>query len=238
MITDSLFEKYYYLNPRFVDGTTRFHDLVARRTKAGAAILEIGAGPTNPTTKFLASLGPVTGLDVSDEVKQNRDLRRAEVYDGGAFPFTARSFDLCVSNFVLEHVADPATHFSEVARVLRPGGTYCFRTPNLWHYIPFVSKLLPHSLHLKLANHLRRLDGDAHDPWPTVYRANTMPALKRFCSAAGLVQIECGLVEPEPSYGRSSPLLFFPMMCYERLVNAAAVFAPLRINFLAVVQKK
>ena len=135
------------------------------------------AGPTNPTSSFLASLGNLTGLDVSEEVKQNCYLQDARVYDGGAFPFPSQSFDLCVSNFVLERVSvHPVTHFREVARVLKPAGKYCFRTPNLWHYIPLAASLTSHSVHLKLANRLRGLDDSAHDPWPTVYRANTLRA--------------------------------------------------------------
>lgn len=237
-MTNSLFDRYYYRNPQFRDGTARFFDLLTRHAHEQPAILEIGAGPTNSTSSFLASRGNLTGLDVSEEVKQNRHLQSAHVYDGGAFPFPSQSFDLCVSNFVLEHVLDPATHFREVARVLKPGGKYCFRTPNLWHYVPLAARLTPHSLHLKLANRLRALDDGAHDPWPTVYRANTLPALKKLRSAAGLALVECNMVESEPSYGRSSPFLFFPMMMYERLVNSTDLLRSLRINFQAVFQKR
>lgn len=45
--------------------------------------------------------------------------------------FEDGSFDLVVSNDVLEHVADPARAVREMARVLRPGGT-CFMT------VPFL----------------------------------------------------------------------------------------------------
>jgi SAM-dependent methyltransferase len=236
-MTDSLFDRYYFRDPQFINGTARFFDLVTSHAPERPSILEIGAGPTNPASSFLASLGDLTGLDVSAEVKENCDLQSAHVYDGGIFPFASHSFDLCVSNFVLEHVADPATHFREVARVLKPGGKYCFRTPNLWHYIPLAARLTPHSLHLKLANRLRGLDESAHDPWPTVYRANSLPTLKRLRSAAGLAAVECNLVESEPSYGRSSAFLFFPMMMYERLVNSMDLLWKFRINFQAVFQK-
>jgi SAM-dependent methyltransferase len=236
-MTDSLFDRYYYLKPEFVNGTAKFFDLITRHVPERPSILEIGAGPTNPASSFLASLGNLTGLDVSEEVKQNCYLQDARVYDGGAFPFPSQSFDLCVSNFVLEHVVDPVTHFREVARVLKPGGKYCFRTPNLWHYIPLAARLMPHSIHLKLANRLRGLGDGAHDPWPTVYRANTLPTLKKLRSAAGLAPLECNLIESEPSYGRSSAFLFFPMMMYERLVNSTDLLRPFRINFQAVFQK-
>jgi hypothetical protein len=70
-MTDSLFDRYYFFDPQFVNGTARFFDLITRHVPERLAILEIGAGPTNPTSSFLASLGNLTGLDVSEEVKQN-----------------------------------------------------------------------------------------------------------------------------------------------------------------------
>jgi len=53
---------------------------------------------------------------------------------------------------------------------------------------------------------------DAHDPYPTYYRANSRHMLKRLSSSAGLFPVCLELVEPEPSYGKASPWLFFPMV--------------------------
>ena len=39
------------------------------------------------------------------------------------------SFDLVISQDVMEHVADPVTGFAETARVLRPGGAHLFTIP-------------------------------------------------------------------------------------------------------------
>src|ERR1017187_884678 len=148
--------KHYYSKPGFQHGTALFHALVAQFVPHGARILEIGAGPSNSTTAFLASRGTVVGLDVSPEIRGNRYLDEAGVFDGVTFPFADRSFDACLSNYVLEHVRNPEDHFAEVFRVLKPGGVYCFRTPNRWHYVALASSLLPHRAHLKLANRLRR----------------------------------------------------------------------------------
>jgi SAM-dependent methyltransferase len=167
----------------------------------------------------------------------NPALKRARVYDGRVFPFERRAFDGCVSNYVLEHIHDPAIHFAEVARVLKPGGVYCFRTPNQWHYVALAAKMLPHSAHRRLANRVRGLSEDAHDPWPTVYRANTPGQVRGLCEGAGLELVELRMIEKEPSYGRWSPWLFFPMMLYERVVNSSGVLRCVRANILGVVQK-
>jgi SAM-dependent methyltransferase len=236
MQTKALFDRYYYSNPAFRDGTKTFHRLCARHFPAGARILEIGPGPRNKTSDFLSSFVEVVGVDVSPEIQANPALAAAYVYDGRRLPFRDRCFDGCVSNYVAEHLTDPESHFREVARVLRPGGVYCLRTPNLWHYVTIGSRLLPHRFHLRWANRLRSLP-EAHEPYPAYYRLNTGSKIVRSAQAAGLQPVRLDYIEAEPFYGRCHPALFYPMMLYERLVNAAVFLAPFRMNILAVVAK-
>lgn len=238
MRTQALFQRYYFSKPGFVTGTKIFHDLCQSHFGNGGCILELGAGAKNPTTEFLASLGQVTGLDVSAEVQTNPDLQEARVYDGTVMPFAEGSFGMCVSNYVLEHVSNPALHFSEIFRVLEPGGSYCFRTPNRWHYITMASHALPHAVHLRIANSLRGMDASAHDPWPTVYLANTRRRLRALAEGTGLEVEELGMIEAEPSYGAAHPLLFYPMMAYERIVNSSNLFRSFRVNILGTLRKR
>jgi SAM-dependent methyltransferase len=235
--TAVLFDKYYYSRPAFVDGTGLFHGLCREVVRAGSRILEVGPGPANSTSSLLASLGSLIGADVSEEAAVNPALEEVHLFDGRRLPFGDDSFDACVSNYVLEHVAAPRSHFREVARVLRAGGVYCFRTPNQWHYVPLASRLLPHALHLRWANRLRGLGGEAHDPYPTLYRANTAGAIRWYAREAGL-EVETILhVEAEPTYGKCHPVLFYPMMLYERAVNATDLLARFRMNIVAALRK-
>src|SRR5580658_7799529 len=135
----------FYPKPAFRGGTLPFLDLCAASIPKAAEILEVGAGSKNETTAWLSTLGRVTALDIDPDVMNNCDAARSLVFDGVDFPIPDESFDVCVSNWVLEHVADPVSHFREVARILRPGGVYCFRTPNLFHYVMLGSRLMPHS---------------------------------------------------------------------------------------------
>jgi GT2 family glycosyltransferase/SAM-dependent methyltransferase len=50
--------------------------------------------------------------------------------------FADRSFDIVISQDVIEHVPDPAAAFAEIVRVLRPGGAHVFTVP----YNPGVPK--------------------------------------------------------------------------------------------------
>ena len=235
--TDALFERYYFSRPEFTTGVRSFHELVRREIPRGSRVLEIGAGASNPTTECLAENFHTEGVDVSDEVLDNKFLQHAVLSDGQVLPFASQSFQACVSYYVLEHVSNPLTHFHEVARVLKNGGTYIFCTPNLWHYVALASLLLPHWFHRKLANRLRDLDENAHDPYPTFYRANTSGAIRRFARSAGLTVARLDMIEFEPCYGRWHSTLFYPMMAYERLVNRSGPLALFRTNIHGVLRK-
>jgi hypothetical protein len=82
----------------------------------------------------------------------------------------------------------------------------------LFHYVSAGSRLLPHSRHLTLANRLRRLEEEAHDPWPTFYRANTPGKIKRICGKADLVDVKPHIIEPKSSCKCAHAALFCPMM--------------------------
>jgi SAM-dependent methyltransferase len=235
--TEALFDRFYYSRADFVGGTEEFHAMCREALSGAERILEVGAGPDNATTRFLSGLSSVTGVDVSEEMLGNPALTEKAVYDGRHFPFPDESFGGCVSNYVLEHVAHPAEHFTEVARVLRPGSAYVFRTPNLFHYVALAASILPHRAHVLISKPLRGMTDEDHDPWVTYYRANTTRAIARYAGVSGLAVRELRMVEKEPSYARGSAALFVPMMLYERAVNATSYGAPFRSNIFGVLVK-
>jgi SAM-dependent methyltransferase len=229
--------RFYGRPSGWVDGTTEFHRICAAVIPAGGRILEIGPGPANSTTRFLATLGEVHGLDPDPAVRGNESLRTASVLTGDGFPWEAERFDACVSNYVVEHIRDPAAHLREVRRVLRPGAPYVFRTPNRFHYVTLASALAPHWVHVRLVHRLRNLEPEAALPHPTAYRMNSRGAVRRLAAQAGLAVDELRLVEKEPGYGLSSRVLFLAFTAYERLVNASEAAADLRANIFAVLRK-
>lgn len=52
--------------------------------------------------------------------------------------FENETFDIFITQDVMEHVNDPKKAFSEIARVLKPGGAHIFTTP-----IYFLKKTMP-----------------------------------------------------------------------------------------------
>lgn len=231
--------KYYAQRPGWTDGTKDFHDLCASVIKRGGDILEIGSGPPNATSEFLKPLGRLQGIDVDPDIVTNDALELAHVLKGDAdeYPFADITFDACVSNYVVEHVADPEAHLREIFRVLKPGGVYVFRAPNFLHYVSVVSHLTPHWFHKLVANRLRNLPGEAHDPYPTQYKLNSRSQVRSTGERIGFEVEVLRMIEKEPMYGLSSRFLFMSFMAYERVVNSSDAFAGFRSNILAVLKK-
>lgn len=229
--------RYYRGKDGWVDGTNEFHVLCASKISQGSSILEIGAGTSNPTSQFLATIGTVVGVDIDPIVNSNKYLSSAFVLKGNAYPFSDSSFDACVSDYVLEHIADPITHLSEVTRVLKPRGVYVFRTPNLFHYVSLVAKLTPCWFHNLISNHLRNLNSENDDPYPTYYRMNSQSVVIKAAKSVGLTIHELRMIEKEPSYGMSFRLLFLAFMMYERIVNYFDFLSVLRVNIFGVLEK-
>lgn len=230
--------RFYNRSKGWVDGTTAFHQICSGAISPGSNILEIGAGPTNPTSAFLATLGKLHGVNIDPAASANRHLISSAVIERDHYPFESATFDACVSNYVLEHVEHPDQHLAEVRRVLKLGGVYVFRTPNRFHYVSLIASLTPHWFHELAANRVRGLPLDAHEPYPTFHALNDAESIRVEAQRAGLYVEELQLIEKEPSYGMSSRILFFPLMAYERIVNFTPKLAVLRANIFAVLRAK
>ena len=229
--------RHYFARDGFVGMTTRFYELIDRFVPRGGRILDVGAGPTNDATGHLAEVGEVTGLDVDQAVRENRHCTRAVLYDGVDVPLPDATFDAAVSNYAFEHVTDPPGLCRELARVLRPGGTLIFRTPNAWHYGSILARIIPDALHCGVIRWACNLPDAAHDPYPVLLRMNTRRRCRRVLEAAGLEPAVLECLEAAPAYGMSSRALFYPMLAWERILNAGTALEDLRSVIMCAARK-
>ena len=125
-------------------------------TGARGRLLEIGCG-SGGISHWFGAEGPM-GWDVEAvDVEDARLVRGGYSFNlvaGTDLPFEDASFDVVLTNHVIEHVGDEdaqRAHLREVRRVLRPGGMAYLAVPCRWmlvepHYrLPFLS-WLPQSL--------------------------------------------------------------------------------------------
>ena len=109
---------------------------MATKMKPRGIAVDLGCGPGLLVIE-MAMRAPgldMTGVDLSEEMLRGGEesVRRAGLSDRVAFrggdaagiPFDDGSVDLVVSTLSLHHWGDPVAVLNEVARVLRPGGSF------------------------------------------------------------------------------------------------------------------
>jgi SAM-dependent methyltransferase len=141
----------------------------------------------------------VIGVDVDQVVLENPLLDEAHVLSGDEIPLAESSVDLVLADYVFEHLENPTLTAREIARVLKPGGWLCARTPNRWGYIGLVSSLIPDSLQTWLVLKAQGNARSREDIFPTRYRLNSVSALEEHFPASDFENYTYGY-NPEPAY--------------------------------------
>lgn len=113
--------------------------LAARELTGATKVLDVGCGD-GQVSRLAARLGAdVVGIDPTWNCVSVAHERGSAVARAGAaqLPFAGASFDAVVACLVFEHIRDVDDAIAEVARVLQPGGRFCFflnhpllQTPN------------------------------------------------------------------------------------------------------------
>jgi SAM-dependent methyltransferase len=240
MVPSSIYRKYYGPpgDPRY-DGTLAFFSLVRQNACSDFRVLNLGAGPRtdNPRCIQKGEFSEIIGADIDPVVLSNPEVDLAVVIENGKLPFSDNYFDLAFSDYVLEHVERPVEFLIEVHRVLKKGASYFFRTPNVYHYVIIASMLTPHWIHKAIANPLRELPTNAHEPWFTYYRMNSRRAILKAAQAAGFQTIDLQMAEYQPSYLVFHTIPFLAGVAYERLVNSTERLSGLRANIFGRITK-
>lgn len=151
---------------------------------AGRRVLDLGCAGGFMAEALAARGAHVTGIDpAADAIAGARAHARGQgleiAYDVGAgesLPYADGAFDAVVCVDVLEHVADLERVLAEVARVLRPGGSFLFDTINRNLFARFVAITVAEDM-------LGVLPRGTHDPDKFIRPAE----LRQGLAQAGLV---------------------------------------------------
>lgn len=120
--------------------------------REGRRLLEVGTGAGGIAHYFATLYSPPFDVDAVD-VTDNRQVTegyRFQCVSGTALPYADETFDVVVTNHVIEHVGDRAAqlhHLQEIHRVMRGDGKVYLAVPNRWmlvepHYrLAFLSWL-------------------------------------------------------------------------------------------------
>ncbi|MFI5262766.1 MAG: class I SAM-dependent methyltransferase [Candidatus Limnocylindrales bacterium] len=152
-------------------------------------VLDAGCGRVSALVAFRPRIARLVGVDIHAPHPPLPWLDAFQVADlcsdGDAFPATG--FDLVLSSFTFEHLADAPAAMVNVRRWLRPGGTVVITTVNRDH--PLVGAYL--SLPARLRDPLQRfVKASAADAHPLVGTCNTPRLVRKALVDAGFGAIE------------------------------------------------
>lgn len=103
-------------------------------------ILDIGTGNGEIADYFVKN-NEVYSVDILDQRKNKKSRVRFKKVKSEALQFKDRSFDIVISNHIIEHTPNQENHLREIKRVLKEKGICYLATPN---------RLFPKETHYKV----------------------------------------------------------------------------------------
>lgn len=193
--------------PRWVNPEDAYARLVSTAVHEGDVVLEIGIGHSTFFQEVYARASEVIGLDPEKaELEKNPIVHRALVGRVEHIPLPPNAVDVIVMTWVVEHLTDPEAAFRECARVLRPGGSLLFITPNAIAPHVWIARLVPQRFHESIAR--RAYGRGEHETYPTVYRANRIGSIERLLRSAPLDPVVTTRLHDPTYLGFTKPLLW------------------------------
>ena len=214
---------------------TLFREIILMHLKEEFSIIDVGAGSGSlPQMNFRGMCQKVCGIDPDPNIQTNLFLDETIVSTAENIPYTDNTFDLAFSANVWEHLLQPSEVLKEVHRVLKPGGIYLSKTPNMRHYMPIIAKVTPKWFHV----YFNKLRGRTEqDTFETLYRINTTRKIKKYAERAGFHTLYLKQFEGRPEYLRFFFITYFFGLLYERIVNSSIFFKEMRIVHIVVLKK-
>lgn len=240
------FKSIYYPESRFggftdIDGTIAFYNRVNSLLDPAFVVVDFGCGrgahrddPVSLRRELRVLKGKVQrfiGIDVDPIAEQNPFLDEFHLLSEDQWPLAEDSVDLCISDYVLEHLDRPDRFFSESRRVLRDEGYLCIRTANARSYVALLAGLVPSRLHCAVL--ARAQNGRKEvDIFPKVFKCNSISKIRKALSKFGFEHVVYGY-EPEPSYLSFSRAAYWCGTLHQRYAPGfirSVIFAYAKLN--------
>jgi ubiquinone/menaquinone biosynthesis C-methylase UbiE len=185
--------------------------------------------------KYRGKTKRLVGIDLVDfpAPLDGIELLKADL---ARIPLPDASVDVAMSRSVMEHVVDPAAVYAEIARVLRPGGSFVFLTGNFWDYAAIITNIVPNRFHPWI---VARTQGRAEiDVFPTAYKTNTRAAVNKWSNGADFNVVSYEYLGQYPTYFMFNGLLFLIATGYEKIIRRFEALRFLRGWILVVLRKR
>ena len=200
------------------------YQVLERRVRAQihpeASVLDIGCGRRAPMLRpFRGQAAHLYGIDLVDFALDDDGLILARESVCHMPSIASASIDIAYSRSVMEHIDDVVAAYTEIFRVLKPGGKYVFITPNMYDYSSIIARLVPNKYHARIVNRVEGRDED--DVFPTYYRSNSKTTIRKVASEVGFSVEELDYLGQYPCYMTFSRPLFWLGCLYEKMLASA-----------------
>jgi SAM-dependent methyltransferase len=141
------------------------HGRRAGETRRRLSVLDAGCGGSTFLRRYRARIGRLVGLDIHEPEAPPTGLDALVIADmcRERDAFAPSSFDLVVSKFTVEHLADPVAAFGAMASWLKPGGSVLLVTVNRRHPLVALYLALPRRPRAWLQRRVKASAADAHE---------------------------------------------------------------------------
>lgn len=170
---------------------------ILQKTSSGGTlqILEAGCG-SGGGIDLRGIKCVVTGVDLDERAlnlrgEQQNDLDVAIIADLRTVLLNNESYDVVISNFVLEHVDGAEDVLKNFARWLKPGGLIILVIPNRDSGYGFLTRIIPfrfHILYKKYIQKIKQAGKPGVGPYPVYFdKVVSQNGIYKFCKDNGLV---------------------------------------------------
>ena len=173
------------------DRNTLLIDWMLETVPSGSTFLDVGANDGSycpQVMRVAAHAGHFAGVDPDvGTLEKNPFIHQRFGSSLEKADIPPRSFDCVYAIYVLEHVKQHVAFMEAVARVLKPGGSFFFITPNGNHYFAGIAGALARiGLQDRVLRLIRpkELVEDYH--YPALYKLNRPSSLRRIGERLGL----------------------------------------------------
>jgi SAM-dependent methyltransferase len=136
----------------------------------------------------------------------------------------------------MEHIKNVGAAYSEINRVLKPGGKYIFLTPNALDYASIVAYLVPNRFHARVAG---MTEGrEETEVFPTFFKSNTYRRISKMAGSNNFELTHFEYLGQYPCYLLLSKTLFYLGSRYEKFLESHRRLHFLRGWILCVLSKR
>jgi ubiquinone/menaquinone biosynthesis C-methylase UbiE len=212
--------RYAQATPGWQPATQVYEHLIRQHCYAEMDLLDVGCGRGGVLEQLQDLSLKTIGVDPDFASLQEHRLPHLPrlVALADALPLKASSVDMLLAAWVLEHITTPQAVFTEIGRLLKPGGVFIFLTPNRHSLVTGLNRLLKPFQHQLVP----RLYGRAEaDTFPVVYRANTPHDLHHLAQTGGMILEDCRIIA-DPTYFAFHEVLYHLSVLLTRVLPASS----------------